>query len=132
MSTRFNTVLRNRVLLEYRKQFASGQLRIYSSTLPLGVNDPVGGVLLAVCQLGSQPFTTPVAGVMEKDGVWVAEVIATGTAGWFRIFSPDFESWIDGTVTLVAGGGTMEVNDLAFVTGNVVLVNSVVITQPES
>lgn len=129
MTIRFNSDLRNDVLSEYARRFSNGQLRIYSSTLPLSVEDPVGGELLAVCELPDDPFTTPTNGVMSKNGIWVGEIIATNTAGWFRIFSQDFNSWLDGTVTATGGGGDLEVDDVAFVSGNVLLVDSITISQ---
>lgn len=129
MTIRFNLDLRNDVLSEYARQFSNGQLRIYSSTLPLSVDDPVGGQLLAVCELPDEPFTTPSNGVMEKNGVWVGEIIASNTAGWFRIFSQDFNAWLDGTVTATGGGGDLEVDSVAFVTNNVFIVNAISVTQ---
>lgn len=132
MTIKFNAAIRNDVLSGYEQLFANGQLRIYSSTQPLSVNDPVGGALLALSVLPADPFTTPINGVIEKNGVWVGEIIATGTAGWFRLFSNDFEHWIDGTITVPAAGGDMEIDSLAFEVGNVFIVSSVSITQPES
>lgn len=131
MSIRFNHGVRNKILEQYRTEFSNGQLRMYSSTIPLSPNDPVSGVLLAVFELPDVPFTPPEEGSMDKDGVWVGEIIASGTAGWFRLFSQDFESWIDGTLTTTGGGGDIELDSVSFTTGNVAIVTTINFTQPE-
>jgi len=130
MSTKLNTVLRARLLERYNTDFGGGELRVYTLTQPVDPNDVPTGVLLGTSTLPATPFTSAVDGVINKNGSWLGEIIATGAAGWFRMYSSDFLSWVDGDVTAVGGGGVIEMTDLNFVSGNVFVVDTVTITQP--
>ncbi len=88
MSVNYSTALRNARADVIQSQVgASPKLRIYSGSKPASVSDPASGTLLAELTLPAVWLNAAASGALTQAGVWtVAAALATGTAGYYRIY----------------------------------------------
>ncbi len=109
-----------------------GTIAIRSGGKPAAVSDPATGTLLATFTLADPAFTGPVAGVMTLDTTPVLSTtgVAAANAGWFRMFDNSGDAVMDGTVTVTAGGGDLELNTVAISIGLTVEITAGTVTMP--
>lgn len=95
-----------------------GYVEIRTGTKPATVATGATGTLLATVTL-ADPSGTVSAGVLTLSGLPKTDTAAdaSGTAGWFRVYDSTGAAVVDGTVTGTGGGGDMEVDNPALVTG---------------
>lgn len=129
MATRFNTALQNVVADAAAGQFDGGALEIYTGAQP-AVNDLASGTLLATVNIPTPAFDAAAGGEASKTGSWSGVAVATGDAGWFRMKNAAGTQWQDGSITVLGGGGDMELSSLTIPSGETVIVNTSTITQP--
>lgn len=110
----------------------AGTVAIRTGAKPAAVSDPATGTLLATLTLADPAFTGPVNGVMTLDATPVLTTtgVAAGNAGWFRMFDNSGDAILDGTVTVTAGGGDMELNTVAISIGLTVEITAGSLTMP--
>jgi hypothetical protein len=110
----------------------TGYIQIRTGTQPADPDDAASGTLLVTLQLNDPAFGAAVDGVADADVTPVPEAtaVATGTAGWFRAYDDNDASVIDGSVTSTGGGGDMELNTTAIVSGVSVRVTAWSVTMP--
>lgn len=132
MAIRLNDAVRNAPADALGGEFDSGVLEIRSGAQPATANDAASGDLLATINLPASAFDAAVAGVAEKAGTWSATAGASGTAGWFRFRDTGDNVRMDGSITGTSGGGDIELDDTAIVSGGTVTITAFTITQPAS
>lgn len=110
----------------------AGSIQIRSGAQPATANDPASGTLLATVTMADPAFTGPVAGVMTLDTTPVLTTtgVAAGTAGWFRMLDNSGDTVLDGSVTITAGGGDLELNTTTIAIGLTVEITAGTLTMP--
>jgi hypothetical protein len=116
---------------------AAGHLRIYSGAQPATPATAPSGTLLLDFTLSDPAFGAPAAGVATLDitPAVVAEGLAAGTAGWFRLLDSaeagtDGQGVIDGSVTGSGGGGDIELDTTTISVGVTVTIAPLTLTMP--
>lgn len=109
-----------------------GTIQVRSGGKPAAVSDPATGTLLATFTLADPAFTGPVVGVMTLDTTPVLSTtgVAAANAGWFRMLDNSGDAVMDGTVTVTAGGGDLELNTVAISIGLTVEITAGTVTMP--
>lgn len=104
------------------------KIEIYTGTMPASMGGTITDTLLAELEMSATPAT-------ESGGVVALEPVsndasanADGTAGWLRILDRDGAEVAYLTVSLTGGGGELQLNDTAILTGDPVAVTSGTIT----
>ena len=116
MAISINTALRDLVVDAAAANYAGGKMRFYSGTPPASAGDPATGTLLAeIAPLPDPAFDASSNGIAAKLGTWAdTSIDATGTVTYFRLLNPLEAVVLQGSVSLAAGGGDIEVDDVAF------------------
>ena len=102
---------------------ASCHLRIFTGAQPADCSSANTGTVLASFNLPADWAAAAASGSKAKSGTWQdSSADATGTAAHFRVYNSQatFDGttcFLQGSVTLTAGGGDMEVNNTSFATG---------------
>lgn len=106
-----------------------GYVEIRSGGQPAGPDTAATGTLLVTIPLNDPAFGAAVNGVATADVTPEpsAAAVATGTAGWFRVYDSDGVAIVDGLV-----GAEMTLNTTAVVFGVDVTITSFTVTQPAS
>jgi hypothetical protein len=146
MSARFSTGLRAAMLAtgSLRAALANGELRVYSGTVPASVDAAltVSNTLLCTIKAaggaGINLATTAPGGVLTKDPaeVWSGDVVASGTATFYRHVLPSDTGAASTTAPRVQGtvgiaGQNMNLSNTALVSGALQRIESYVISMPE-
>ena len=94
-------------------------LRIYQGTKPVDCQAPIGGATqLFTLTLPTDWMTPTTPGTVVKNGTWAGPIGADGTGQFYRLWKVGATVCEEqGTVTATGGGGDLEVDNLAFVTG---------------
>lgn len=132
MAEKINAAARNRQADSIGDDLNSGTLKIYTGTQPASADDAASGTLLVTINLPADAMAAAASGVAAKSGTWSGVAAATGDAGWFRLANSAATRNYDGEVTVTAGGGEIELDDISIVSGQTVLINTFTITQPAS
>lgn len=104
-------------------------LKVFSGAEPANcaAADPAG--LLATLTLPTDWMNAASGGSKTLKGTWSATASGTGTAACFRIYdSTATTCGIQGNITATGGGGNMELNTTAVVSGQTVSVTTFTIT----
>jgi hypothetical protein len=81
-------------------------LRIYTGSAP-GVANAASGSLLVEMTLPSDWLAAASAGVKALAGSWAGTAIAAGTPGYYRILTSGASARIEGSCSLLGGGGEL-------------------------
>lgn len=79
--------------------FNNGRILVYSGAQPASANAPAQGAILAEISTNGTPWNEGGAGgggllfaqsgaFVIADSAWRMRVVASGTAGWFRLYAP--------------------------------------------
>lgn len=134
MATRLPTASRNAaasaIAVLTDAGVGAGTIDIRTGAQPANANDAATGTLLATFTLADPAFTGPVAGVMTLDATPVLSTtgVASGTAGWFRMFDSTGATVLDGAVSTV--GAELNLNTTSISIGLTVEITSGNITMP--
>lgn len=98
---------------------ASAIMKIRTGAAPANCAAADSGTVLATLNLPADWMADASGGSKAKSGTWEdASADADGTAAHFRIYANDGTTChIQGTVTITAGGGDLEVDNTSFATG---------------
>jgi hypothetical protein len=111
-------------------------LRIYSGSAPASTEVASTGVLLATIALPSDWMGAAADGVKSKTGSWTTGFSGadnSGVAGYFRVFnSAGSVVHIQGSVSVVGGGGDMALNNITIVAGQPVTISTFQMTELNS
>lgn len=148
MALRLSTGLRQALLgtADFKTEFTACFMNIYTGSQPTSPDDPASGTLLATIYSNSPTdtlgvsFDAPVAGVISKAAgqTWAGAALATGTAGYFRIYEATDDpsltsttnSRIDGAIA--TSGAELNMSSTAIVTAAIQTVTSFDVTLPAS
>lgn len=109
---------------------ASAVLKIRTGAQPANCAVADTGTVLATLALPADYLAAAGSGTKAKSGTWEDTAAdATGTAAHFRIYdTPATTCHLQGTVTLTAGGGDMEVDNTSFAVGQAFTVTAFTLT----
>jgi len=127
--------------------FKDGVLKVYSGTQPTDADQAFNGTLLATFSNNHGTFTpgspayglrfgTASAGAIAKDSsqTWQAVAVATGTAGWFRLYANATDAGagstslprIDGTIG--TSGAQLNMSSLTITLGATITIDTFTVT----
>ena len=132
MTIQLSVTLRNDRLNQIETTIGTSPiLQIRSGSAPANCATADSGTLLASMTLPSDWLSTASSGQKPKLGTWSdSSADATGTAGHFRIKdSTGATTHIQGNITTSGGGGDMTLSTLSITAGQVVSVDTFVITE---
>lgn len=116
-----------------------GLLKLYTGTAPADADTALSGnTLLGTLTLSNPAFgnaadISPGARATASAITDDTAADATGTASFFRIYNGNGTTCVmQGSVTATGGGGQLELNTVAIVTGALIKVTSLTVTMPES
>ena len=148
MALRLSTGLRQALLgsADFQTEFALSFINIYTGTQPATADTAASGTLLATIYSNNPTdtigvsFDAPVAGVVAKAvaQTWAGTALATGTAGWYRLFEAGgnpailstTESRIDGNIS--TSGANMNMSSTSVTIATVQTVSTFTVTLPAS
>jgi len=131
MSFQFSVLVRNAQLDAVETAIGTAAvLKIRTGAQPATCATADSGTVLASCTLPTDYLAAASAGTKAKLGTWEdTSADATGTAAHFRLYASDGTTCHgQGTVTVTAGGGDMEVDNTSFSTGQQFTVTSFTFT----
>ncbi|RJX20809.1 MAG: hypothetical protein C4570_03370 [Ammonifex sp.] len=131
MALQFSETVRNAELDAIETAIGTAPiLEIRSGAPPANCAAADSGTVLATLTLPSDFMAAAAAGAKAKLGTWEdASADATGTAGHFRLKnSAGTVCHMQGTVTITAGGGDMEVDNTSFAAGQQFTVTTFTLT----
>ncbi len=116
---------------------ANGDLKMYSGTIPADADSALGGaVLLTTNEMAIPAFAAGIdaapGGRAVANAIVDSTIAATGTASFFRVTNRNNVAIYQGTVTVLAGGGDIELNSIALQSGATLSITSLSITMPET
>jgi len=113
-------------------------LVVYSGTAPATVGDALSGNTALVTFTLTDPAFPPSAdsgtgatSTVDTGNVPQVAATADGTATFFRIFDGDGNATAQGDVTVVGGGGDLELSSVNIVTGVDVIMVALSVTMPK-
>lgn len=109
---------------------AGSTIEIRAGAKPATPETAATGTLLGTVAI-SGSFTASGAVLTAADPAAIS-VVASGTAGWFRVKSSGGTAKVDGTVTGSGGGGDMQLSNTALVAGGTVDLGIPSFTMPVS
>lgn len=126
----FSNTLQNNQLNQIQTTIGTtGQLRLYTGSPPNTPEDAATGTLLCTINLPSGWFPAAVSGVKSKGGVWVGEIVTTGTPGYFRLLnSTGTVAHLQGTVGQAMSGADMIIDEAELTEGQAVYIDTFSIT----
>lgn len=137
----FDEVVVEEVLDGLREILRGSRMNIYTGTQPTTADDAATGTLLVtIAKGGTDGFEWDPAssGTISKPTAdnWQGTTVATGTAGWFRLYeegdnpanASSTAARFDGQVA--TSGAQLNVSSTSFVSGAVQTVSSFTVTQP--
>lgn len=105
-----NSALKDQMADSLYDTFNSGLLKIFGESLIVSINLP------------SPAFNPAKAGAKTVNGLWQSEATASGTASRCKFESFDKSKILEGSVTIVGGGGDLELQSVNIETGQMVTV----------
>lgn len=114
----------------------AGSIKIYTGAAPTELEIAATGTLLGTLPLSATAFPTAVDGTNKATATANAITAdsvadANGTAGYFRACNNAGVAVSQGTVTATAGGGDMEIDNIAVQAGDTITVTAWVLNMPE-
>lgn len=132
MTVAINDSLRNRQVDSVGDDLNSGFIELYTGSQPADPNDAPTGTLLVSCALSADAYAAASGGSASKNGTVTGTAVATGVAGYARQRNAGSTRWMYGSVTATGGGGDVELDNTTINLGQVITINTSVITQPAS
>lgn len=126
----FSVAVRNAQMLATSATIgAAPVIRMFTGPSPADCAAPDAGTMLAEGALAATPFLAPVDGALSASSTVLVPVVADGTLGHYRIYeSTGVTCHEQGSVTVVGGGGDMELETVDAETPKVVRLSAKVIT----
>lgn len=130
MSVQYSTTVRNGIVDAIESNIGTApKLRFYTGAAPANCAAAATGTLLVEMALPSDWMNNSSGGAKTQLGTWQANATAAGTAGHYRIYDTAGTTCHEqGTLTLTAGGGDMELDNTNIASGQTVTVTTKTIT----
>jgi len=109
-----------------------GTITIRTGAAPANANLGATGTLLATLTLNDPAFGAAASGVVTLDVTPAVTTtgVAAGTADYFRLHDNSGDVVLQGSVTVTAGGGDLELNTTTIAIGTTVEITSGTLTMP--
>lgn len=130
MATRASILARNAALNAMAPRLNSGKVRIYTGAQPATPETAASGTLLVELTLNATAFGAAAAGVLTANAITSGVAVATGTAGWFRLFQSDGTTAEHDGVCGV-GSGELQMATLTIVAAAVISCSALTLTLPQ-
>jgi len=144
MALRLSTGLRQDLLgsADFKTKFTASFINIYSGSQPASADSPATGTLLATIYSDGAAigvsFDAPVAGAISKAAAqtWSGTAVATGTAGYYRLFEalddPTLQSAVKARLdgAIATSGAELNMSSTAIVASAVQTITSFTVTLP--
>lgn len=115
--------------IDHGSVVANGYMQIRTGPRPASLEDAATGVVLATLKFAATAFGNFSNGIAYANPIASdTSTPASGTASYFRIFNKDNEAVIDGDVSEIGGGGDIQFDNIDFVAGGVVAINTLTAT----
>lgn len=126
MSLQYSVTLRNNQLSQLPTTVgASPLLRLYTGAPPANCAAAEAGTKLLELTLPSTWTAAASGGTIAKAGTWTGAGLASGTAGYFRLYdAAGTTCHMQGTVTATGGGGDMTMDNPSIAPGQNETVNT--------
>lgn len=126
----FSIAVRNAQMLATSAAIGGAPIiRMFTGPAPADCAAPDSGTLLAEGVLAAAPFLPPAGGALTAASTVLVPVVADGALGHYRIYdSTGATCHEQGSVTVVGGGGDMELETVDAVAPKVVRLSAKVIT----
>lgn len=109
----------------------NGYIQIRTGSKPASPQAAETGTLLATLPFSNPAFGSYTTGSAIANPIGNdPNVAATGIAGWFRIYDRDGNAIMDGDVTVVGGGGDLQMDDVNFIQGGTIVIDQLTATMP--
>jgi len=109
----------------------NGTIKIYTGPQPPDADGGVGGAVLLATLTFAKPSAPAAAnGVLTFNAITQGDAVATGTAAWARIADSAGNTVFDCDVSASGGGGAIQLNTTAIVSGGPVAITSFTVTVP--
>lgn len=130
MSLQYSVAVRNAQLDQVEAIAGTSALfRLYTGSAPADCATAASGTKLVEIGCPSDWMAAASAGSKAKSGTWSASAVASGTAGYWRIYdSAGTTCHAQGTVTLTGGGGDVTLDNTNIQSGQTVTMNSFTLT----
>lgn len=111
---------------------ATGSIKVYTGTQPATPATTASGTLLATVLLNNPSYGSSSSGqaTLVTSPAVSGSVVATGTAGWFRVLDRDGTACWDGSCGASGSGADMIWDNTSFVNGGTATINSMTISVP--
>jgi hypothetical protein len=129
VSLQYSTTLRNTQLNQVQSTVSSGGLfRLYTGSVPANCAASATGTKLVEIDLPNTFMNSASSGSATLAGTWSASAVASGTAGYFRIYDASGNCYAQGVVTQTGGGGDMTLDNTNIASNQTVTVNTFTLT----
>jgi hypothetical protein len=135
MTVKWSTTVRNAVLDAWESAMGTAiVIRVFTGGPPATVGTASSGTLLVEYTLASDWAANAASGAKTLNSLPIAgAAVATGTAGYYRIFaSGGVTCHEQGTVTATGGGGDMTISNVSLTNLQVVNITSFTLTAPRA
>lgn len=112
----------------------NGYINIYTAPRPsTPATSSSPATRLATVPLSNPAFSAAINGEALANGIGLAGITveATGTASWYRVFDRDNNAIWDGGITLTGQGGDMQFDDIAFISGGKIVLQTFKAIMPQ-
>ena len=135
MALQFSTPVRNAMLDAIESAVGtSAVVRIFTGSVPASTSTANAGTNLVTWNLGSDWAANASGGSKTFSGTPIsANAVATGTAGYYRLYGSDGTTChMQGTVTLTGAGGDMTLDNTSINSGQNVQITAWTLTAPSA
>lgn len=120
--------LKNRRLLQMKADLNGGTLLLYTDSRPL-TGEPTTGQTIVASMLLPDPIGSVLDDTLTFNAVAPSIAVGTGLATWGRVIDVNADFVMDLDVSDLSGSGDIKFDNINFIAGSDVAVNSAVIKE---
>jgi hypothetical protein len=130
VAVQLSTGVRNARLDQLETTIGTAPLfRLYSGAMPADCATAASGTKLVETALPSDWMANAASGAKAKSGTWSSAAVASGTAGYFRLYdAAGTTCHVQGTVTATGGGGDLTLDNTSIASSQTVTINTFTLT----
>lgn len=130
MAVQLSTGVRNARLDQLETTVGTAPLfRLYSGSAPADCATAASGTKLVETTLPSDWMANAASGSKAKSGTWSSTAVASGTAGYFRVYDgAGATCHVQGAVTATGGGGDLTLDNTSINSGQTVTITTFTLT----
>jgi hypothetical protein len=130
VAVQLSTGVRNARLDQLETTVGTAPLfRLYSGSAPADCATAASGTKLVETTLPSDWMANAASGSKAKSGTWSSTAVASGTAGYFRVYDgAGATCHVQGAVTATGGGGDLTLDNTSINSGQTVTITTFTLT----